>query len=644
RYETILSGDLAGDDGPDFTNLGDNSRVVVSSLGNDAATTLRGFTITGGWGVTGPGIRALASDVRVERCTVVRNKTLGSAGNGAGLYNSGGSPVVKDCLFRDNFAWGNGGGVWNEDGNPTFANCQFEGNTAEMSGGGLFSREATLVLESCTFNGNEAYGGAGMYALPGPGSACVDCLFSENTAREDSGGGVDLRGSGHVMTFRHCTFENNTAAEGGGLHHSSGVSNCSDLVLARCTFRGNVAGRGGALDTSYGALAATDCVFADNVAGGGGGGAVATRDGTGRRGPTPSGPGPAFVRCRFAGNRAPNSPGGGIYNDHSYTTFVNCLFVGNVARAGSGLYSEGAGPTLTHCTIAQNWGDGVLDETGQTVLEHCIVRDNTEHQIRGGVQATFCNVEGGWPGAGNIELDPCFVSAGHWSRGGDVWIDGDYHLKSQAGRWDVESQVWVQDEVTSACIDAGDPTGSIGDELFPNGGIVNLGAYGGTVEASKSYFGRPVCDIHRAGDINGDCAVDFQDLATVVSQWTGSAPPPIDEEAPVVIVAPQDGDAFVVGMETILILARVHDRAAAVTDVSFRIEGEHANGHSVTGLPGQKGANGWYLLWGSVRRRGPAQPEGTYTVTATAHYEDGTSTVSAPVTFTLENADTLARR
>jgi L-ascorbate metabolism protein UlaG (beta-lactamase superfamily) len=67
-----------------------------------------------------------------------------------------------------------------------------------------------------------------------------------------------------------------------------------------------------------------------------------------------------------------------------------------------------------------------------------------------------------------------------------VWIDGDYHLKSEAGRWDPVSESWIVDDVTSPCIDAGDPNSPVGDEPEPNGGIINMGAYGGTAEASKS--------------------------------------------------------------------------------------------------------------------------------------------------------------
>jgi len=57
---------------------------------------------------------------------------------------------------------------------------------------------------------------------------------------------------------------------------------------------------------------------------------------------------------------------------------------------------------------------------------------------------------------------------------------------SSTGRWDPKSQGWVRDGLTSPCIDAGDTSIPVGPEPVPNGGIINMGAYGGTVEASKS--------------------------------------------------------------------------------------------------------------------------------------------------------------
>jgi hypothetical protein len=78
---------------------------------------------------------------------------------------------------------------------------------------------------------------------------------------------------------------------------------------------------------------------------------------------------------------------------------------------------------------------------------------------------------------------------------------------------------WVKDDVTSPCIDSGDPGSPVADEPFPNGGRINMGAYGGTAEASKSYFGLPTCEKVVAGDINGDCRVDFDDLVIMASHW-----------------------------------------------------------------------------------------------------------------------------
>jgi len=122
-----------------------------------------------------------------------------------------------------------------------------------------------------------------------------------------------------------------------------------------------------------------------------------------------------------------------------------------------------------------------------------------------------CNLPIVWHdyGTGNIEADPLFVDPN----------TRDYHLKSQAGHWDPNSKTWIQDELTSPCIDAGGLQSHIGPEPFPNGGIINMGAYGGTAEASKSWFDKPVCETIVAGDINGDCIVDFKDFAIIALHW-----------------------------------------------------------------------------------------------------------------------------
>lgn len=57
----------------------------------------------------------------------------------------------------------------------------------------------------------------------------------------------------------------------------------------------------------------------------------------------------------------------------------------------------------------------------------------------------------------------------------------DFHLQSQYNRWN--GTAWVQDAQTSPAIGAGDPTSD--NSLSPWGGIIEMGAYGNTAEASQ---------------------------------------------------------------------------------------------------------------------------------------------------------------
>jgi len=60
----------------------------------------------------------------------------------------------------------------------------------------------------------------------------------------------------------------------------------------------------------------------------------------------------------------------------------------------------------------------------------------------------------------------------------------DYHLKSVAGRWN--GNTWVQDSVSSPCIDAGSESSDYCKEPEDNGDRIDIGRYGNTIYASKS--------------------------------------------------------------------------------------------------------------------------------------------------------------
>jgi len=76
----------------------------------------------------------------------------------------------------------------------------------------------------------------------------------------------------------------------------------------------------------------------------------------------------------------------------------------------------------------------------------------------------------------SVSIEPLFADE----------VGGDFHLQSVTGRWIEATSNWVSDASHSPVIDLGNPALGAGNELYPNGSRRNLGAYGGTTQASKS--------------------------------------------------------------------------------------------------------------------------------------------------------------
>jgi len=203
-----------------------------------------------------------------------------------------------------------------------------------------------------------------------------------------------------------------------------------------------------------------------------------------------------------------SSIAGGIYCSGASPTLSHCVIVGNRCTDpdGAAMYFEQSRAVMTHCTIADNYGGkngaGLALVDSDVTVVNSIFWNNYPFEIRtrgtSNPSIRYCTVAGWWPDTGNIDSDPLLARPGYWADPADpsagigrqdpdaVWKNGDYHLKSEAGRWNPTAGSWVRDEVTSPAIDAGDPASPIEYEPAPNGGIVNLGAYGGTTEASLS--------------------------------------------------------------------------------------------------------------------------------------------------------------
>jgi len=517
KYETILSGHLNGTD----------SYHVVTGSGTDANAVLDGFTITGG---SDGGMFNDHGSPTVTNCIFSRNSGRygcvynhygnpifvncifreGRACASGGMYNRYSSPMLTDCTFSENVAYfefcsEGGGGMYNLYSNLILTNCTFRKNSAGTRGGryggGMLNRYSNVTMEKCTFTENSGFPCGGMCNGDNSTTKLTDCTFSRNSGY--SGGGIyngEIYDGQSTLTLNNCIFSENSAMAGGGVYNTS-----NSITVINCSFIGNLAyasgneyGYGGGMYT-YALVNATiiNCTFSQNLAEHSGGGMYAIGE-------------PTVNNCIFSGNSAVEY-GGGICCQPGRLTLANCTFAGNSAKNGRALACKGGFVSIvevqgTNC-ILWDGGDEIFIDPSK-------------------IDITYSDIQGGWPGEGNIDKDPCFAKPGYWDPNGtsqdpndDFWVDGDYHLKSQAGRWDADDGRWTKDELTSLCIDAGDPASPIGLEPFPNGGIINMGAYGGTVEASKSYFGQPVCETIVAGDINGDCIVNLNDFALMAFHW-----------------------------------------------------------------------------------------------------------------------------
>jgi len=437
-YETILSGDLEGND-IDLNDPEDllyeptraeNSYHVVTTSDTNETAVLDGFTITAG--------------------NANRRRPLEHyQDDGGGIYNYEGSPTITNCVISSNSARDNGGGMYNhgDESSPTIINCKFISNSAR-AGGGIYNYRNDTRIENCKFTFNWA---------------------------SEAGGGISNGQS--IGRLTNCTFIGNRAPLGGGM--SNGDCN---ILLNNCTFNENFSTYGGAVFNVVCSPTFINCRFKGNSALSKGGGMVNASSS------------PVLKNCTFCNNSSEN--GGGMCNymdrgpagfDTSNPVLNNCLYSNNSAKYGGGMCnSDKSHPTLTNCTFSGNWakqyGGAIccrdipppqppppppipllefpqlttdsLTPDVNLIMVNCILWCN---EAPNGTQiylapdyyawVNYSNVQGSWPGEGNIDAVPLFVEPGYWYVNGtpddvndDVWVEGDYHLLPG-----------------SPCIDAGDP-------------------------------------------------------------------------------------------------------------------------------------------------------------------------------------------
>jgi hypothetical protein len=180
---------------------------------------------------------------------------------------------------------------------------------------------------------------------------------------------------------------------------------------------------------------------------------------------------PTIRHCIITGNSVSDQYGGGIgggiFIDRGSAAISNCIISNNnAAEGGAGIFAWNDLGTITNCTIADNIGEGIW---GSATIKNSILWNNGDDLNFNPSKITvkYSDIgDGDFNGVnGNISVNPMFYEP------------GDYHLS-----------------INSLCIDAGDPVDDYSKEVGPNGGRINMGAYGNTPEAAMS---------------NHDCTLDY---------------------------------------------------------------------------------------------------------------------------------------
>ena len=447
-------------------------------------TTASSFAIRGGF----VGTETSSLDrVAGARSTVSGNDTLATC---LTLTHATGAQYDAVTIDSVEFTRATTRTVWAKGYNFTFLNCAFTrcGNfnwavdsdlvdhKGENDGGGALRVEAPAA--NSTWSGWKLV--ANSYLV------MKDCEISDCVSGASAKAG---NGALHVfrvndVTLENCKFLNNKTSKGFGSTYGHAVAlglTSSRGVVRGCEFRGNVSTTKCPqivnINHYSGDWTFERCVFAGNTLGGdttysyGGLIEMQTEDDLDAT---------VDVRnCTFAYNIVAD---GAAVNAYRGTIRVrNSIFWQNVATQ----------PAQHGCDLITTSADGSCSASYCLFAEKgaaCYSRYNGLGTLD--VTAETCH-----------EADPCFVTDA-WNPETDEATDIDLHLLSGAGYRKNGDETWYLSEgVQSPAIDAGDPDDSVGDEPNPNGGVINLGVYGGTASASKTAAAHP--------DIAGEITVTW---------------------------------------------------------------------------------------------------------------------------------------
>lgn len=338
---------------------------------------------------------------------------------GAGVYGSPDNGIASTLdlpssadVYSNNSLTGSGfgGGVYMNQGIITLTNSSDIYNNDAIEGGGTYLISSTLTIEGeySEIMYNTATGnGGGIYALGSTINLDQDAELFYNTAGTDgtgSGGGAYLDKS-NLMSDKGLIYYNTADDYGGGVYATNNSLLDMDLDNYACA-----GPRCSQLSYNTTSLYGGGVWIADSE---------------------------IDLRQIFIENNT-GTLGGGIYaaNDPSASLravyLYNCLLAQNNGGAADGIrLLAGTGQTTRmvgrHNTLAYNpsTGDGVAIGLGGTgtlglSLDNSIIWGHTTSINDAAQTVSYSDIQGGYTGTGNLDIDPQFVAPG----------SGNFHLQN----------------------------------------------------------------------------------------------------------------------------------------------------------------------------------------------------------------------
>jgi hypothetical protein len=391
----VLLHSAAGADAT-IVDAGGLGSVVSFVNGEGPGAVLSGFTLRHGAGTdTGTSFPILTGGgvyCRDASPTIAGNVIeLNTADRGGGLALLGGAALVSGNTVRTNTAEYQGGGIHCGAGTT----ARLVGNTIQANGlygwgGGIDVEDAAPSIEGNLVEDNRGSGCAGIQIDSDLGVVVRGNVIRGNSTDEDAGGGLCVTSGPATLVEANEIIDNSALGPGGGLYAYGGTMRNNRIESnSGWYFGGGVLGLHGA--TFEGDL------IVDNH-----GGVLA--------GGSPSGPA-RLTRVTIAGT----IDDWALSILGSDAVLEDCLIVGNE----EGVFAlEGSLATLRRCTFSGNKYSAVVTESGaHATLESCIAWGNalsTGLELApetGSIDAIWSIVRLGYPGTGNLDLDPLFADA-----------------------------------------------------------------------------------------------------------------------------------------------------------------------------------------------------------------------------------------